>query len=162
MSDINFADVGVSFALLVIANATPVLLFKLAGSAGTYPLDCGCTLCDGRRLFGDHKTWRGLIAGTVATAVVGPLLGIAWFVAGAFGLSSLMAHALSSAVKRRLRLRPGTDVFGLDQLGEGAVPLVLFANSLHLSPGEIAVVVCAFIAADVVTAKVRQRVTRSS
>src|SRR5881397_738345 len=41
---------------------------------GGRPIDLGRTLRDGERLFGDGKTWRGLVGGTASGAVLGFLL----------------------------------------------------------------------------------------
>src|SRR5207244_4565349 len=41
---------------------------------GGTPIDFGRTLRDGERLFGDGKTWRGLVGGTLAGALLGLLL----------------------------------------------------------------------------------------
>src|SRR2546427_7243325 len=41
---------------------------------GGTPIDFGRTLRDGERLFGDGKTWRGLVGGTLAGAFLGLLL----------------------------------------------------------------------------------------
>src|SRR5437879_13801189 len=41
---------------------------------GGTPIDFGRTLRDGQRLFGDGKTWRGLVGGTLSGAFLGFLL----------------------------------------------------------------------------------------
>src|SRR2546425_163624 len=41
---------------------------------GGAPIDLGRTFRDGERLFGDGKTWRGLVGGTLAGALLGLLL----------------------------------------------------------------------------------------
>jgi len=64
-----------AFALLVAANATPVIDAKLARQRCAWPLDCGFVLSDGERLFGAHKTWRGLAGGALASTVAAGLMG---------------------------------------------------------------------------------------
>jgi CDP-2,3-bis-(O-geranylgeranyl)-sn-glycerol synthase len=60
---------------------------------GGRPIDCGINLSDGRRLFGDGKTWRGLFIGILA----GVLVGIVQIQAQAtFGLGPLPAHTYLS------------------------------------------------------------------
>ena len=51
-----------------LANMSPVLV-RGWFSALAIPIDGGQTL-RGKRVFGDHKTWRGLLAGIVAGALV--------------------------------------------------------------------------------------------
>lgn len=60
---------------------------------GGAPIDAGKLYKDGRRYFGDGKTWRGLFAGILAGIAVGILQ--IW-AAGAWDLSMLPAHTLLS------------------------------------------------------------------
>jgi CDP-archaeol synthase len=146
-----------AFALLITANAVPVIVGKLARERASLPLDFGHVMSDGERLFGSHKTWRGLASGIVACAVLGAYFGFpAWLGAG-FAALSLIADACSSAVKRRMRLKPGSEVLGLDQLAEALVPLLVFAKPLGLQAGEITLVTAAFVALDAATARLRHR-----
>lgn len=60
---------------------------------GGAPIDCGRNYSDGRRMFGDGKTYRGLIAGILA----GVLIGLLQMQAQAtFSLTYLPAHTLLS------------------------------------------------------------------
>jgi hypothetical protein len=79
-----------------------------------------------------------------------------WVGAG-FAMAALTADALSSAVKRRMKIEPGTESIGLDQLGEALLPLVTFANVLSLDGAEIAVVTVAFCVLDMASARLRHR-----
>ncbi len=51
-----------------LANMSPVLVRRWF-SALAIPIDGGKTLW-GKRLLGDHKTWRGLLAGVIAGMLV--------------------------------------------------------------------------------------------
>jgi hypothetical protein len=64
--------------------------------------------------------------------------------------------ALSSALKRRLRLAPGTEIPGLDQLPEALLPSIVFAGALGLSPAEIMASALAFLVLDILVTRVRQ------
>jgi CDP-2,3-bis-(O-geranylgeranyl)-sn-glycerol synthase len=121
------------------------------------PLDFGLELPDGKRLFGAHKTWRGLAAGIFACALAAPLVGLDVASGAAFGAAALLGDALSSAIKRRLALEPGAEVLGLDQLPEALLPLVLFAEPLRIGAVEIAVVALAFMGLDLLAAPLRRR-----
>lgn len=108
-----------------IANSTPVFV------GGGTPLDLGKKFRDGRRIFGDHKTIRGLVGGIIAGILISfllpylfPLVGIAkiGFIDALFLglLLSLGTHTgdlLGSFIKRRLDLRPGSPAPILDQAG---------------------------------------------
>jgi len=76
------------------------------------PIDCGKTLKDGRRIFGDNKTWKGffgMIALTALTALLfwyntfqySYLLG-AWL-----GLAYVLFELPNSFIKRRLNIQSG-------------------------------------------------------
>jgi CDP-2,3-bis-(O-geranylgeranyl)-sn-glycerol synthase len=145
-----------AFALLIAANAAPVVLSKLLREHAGTPLDFGLKLSDGERLFGDHKTWRGLFFGVAAGALVSGLLDIEPWVGVGFAAASLLGDALSSAVKRRMRLRPGTEIPGLDQIGETLLPLLVFAGPLSLRYGGIAAVTVVFVFFDLALTRLRQ------
>lgn len=144
-----------ALALLAAANAVPVIVAQLFREKGATPLDFGHVMRDGERLFGDHKTWRGLLSGTLAAALTALLIGLPASLGAAFGVLSLAADAASSAAKRRMHLKPGTDVLGLDQLGEALLPLIVFAKPLSLSVAEIVIVTITFVLLDTATARLR-------
>ena len=60
---------------------------------GGTPIDLGRNFSDGRRLFGDGKTYRGLVAGILAGVIIGLLQIQAQAV---FSLTYLPAHTLLS------------------------------------------------------------------
>jgi hypothetical protein len=146
-----------ALALLIAANAIPVIVAKLARERWAAPLDFGCMLPDGQRLFGSHKTWRGLLSGIAACIGVGLLFDVRPLVGAGFACASLLADAISSAIKRRMQLKPGTEYPGLDQAAETLVPLALFAEPLSLGWGEIVLVAAAFAVLDIATAQLRHR-----
>jgi CDP-2,3-bis-(O-geranylgeranyl)-sn-glycerol synthase len=132
--------------LLALANGAPWVAARLLGKRWAWPLDCGLMLRDGRRLLGSHKTWRGLLAGSALCAALAPALGLSWTVGASFAMLSLLADALTSAIKRRLSLVPGADVPGLDQLPEALLPLIVLAPALQLGAASIGAVALAFLA----------------
>ena len=112
-------------------------------------------LRDGERLFGSHKTWRGVVAGVLACALAAQLSGIAWTIGAGFGVASLLGDAASSAIKRRLQLSPGIEVLGLDQVPEALLPLAIFAPLLGLGVIHVAIVVVTFVVLDVLVTRLR-------
>ena len=56
-------------AVLVCAGATNMVFVKAHGSARLRPIDGGVLLRDGKRLFGDNKTWKGFFGMIAITAV---------------------------------------------------------------------------------------------
>jgi len=100
---------------------------------GGTPIDFGRTLRDGERVFGDGKTWRGLVGGTASGAAVGLLVStiadgvapdsswsfgtplVAVGVSGVLALGALLGDLWGAYVKRRLHKPRGAKVSGLDQ-----------------------------------------------
>ncbi|NJD98662.1 CDP-2,3-bis-(O-geranylgeranyl)-sn-glycerol synthase [Thermococcus sp. LS1] len=104
------------------ANASPVLV------GGGRPIDGGRYWKDGRRVFGDGKTWRGLIGGVAIGTAVGALqyfitpefygsLEKALLLAFLLSFGALFGDLVGSFFKRRIDLPRGSPAIGLDQLG---------------------------------------------
>jgi CDP-2,3-bis-(O-geranylgeranyl)-sn-glycerol synthase len=144
-----------ALVLVTVANMAPWASGWLLRGRWSKPLDCGLRLADGTQLLGDHKTWRGVLAGELGCALIGPLLGYSWLLGIAFASLSLVADATSSFVKRRLHLTPGREVVGLDQLPEALLPLLVLAAPLGISiPGAL-VIAFLFLCLDIAGAPLR-------
>jgi CDP-2,3-bis-(O-geranylgeranyl)-sn-glycerol synthase len=118
--------------LLAVANSVPVLLSTLFGGRWAAPIDGGLAWRDGRPLLGSHKTWRGLLGGTFASAALGATLSIEPVTAGVVGLLGLVGDLVSSFIKRRAGFHSGQDWPLLDQIPETLFPLVLLYKPLAL------------------------------
>jgi CDP-2,3-bis-(O-geranylgeranyl)-sn-glycerol synthase len=97
-----------------VANAAPLLL------GGGAALDGGKNFLDGERIFGAHKTVRGLAAGIIAGSVIGlaesPVdsrLLLGGFV---IALGTVLGDLLGAFFKRRIRIKPGSPLPIVDQL----------------------------------------------
>ncbi|MEK6986820.1 MAG: CDP-2,3-bis-(O-geranylgeranyl)-sn-glycerol synthase [Candidatus Thermoplasmatota archaeon] len=100
---------------------------------GGTPMDFGHALRDGERLFGDGKTWRGLVGGTLSGALFGLLLALPFVLLApkspwsfgspleAFGVSAVLAFGallgdlIGAFFKRRMHRLRGARTPGLDQ-----------------------------------------------
>jgi CDP-2,3-bis-(O-geranylgeranyl)-sn-glycerol synthase len=120
------------FVPAYLANMAPVFVQGHFASLAR-PIDAGRTF-RGRRVLGDHKTWRGLIAGTAMAVVVfaaqvkayqagwfRSLALIDYAQAGALpgfllGLGTGVGDAVKSFFKRQLGIAPGSSWIGFDQL----------------------------------------------
>lgn len=120
-----------------LGNMAPIFAAKIPGlRKWQAPIDGGKTF-RGKRLLGDHKTWRGLAAGIVISTVVFWLQSIlaanvSW--AGAFtdsigyshipvlllgplfGLGALGGDAIKSFFKRQAGIKSGKNWFPFDQI----------------------------------------------
>jgi CDP-2,3-bis-(O-geranylgeranyl)-sn-glycerol synthase len=127
-----------------IANSTAALF------GGGTPIDLGRSFPDGRRVFGEGKTFTGLLAGIAFGTIAGNVQGylitdglvpgymagdvLAYTVAG-FLLSTgaLLGDLASSFVKRRLGMRRGAKFFPIDQL-DFVVGAILFVGIIYVPP----------------------------
>ncbi len=122
---------GELLLLLIAANGSPVLVAKLLGERCNWPIDGGLRLWDGRPLLGASKTWRGLAAAVLSTALMSALVGLGGWFGAFFGLMAMLGDMLSSFLKRRLGLTASTRATGIDQVPEAVLPLwsgMIFIN----------------------------------
>jgi len=141
--------------MLIVANSAPWMLGRVFGERWNAPMDFGLTLRDGRRLLGSHKTWRGLVGGTVLCAAAAVLFGLDWRLGAEFGALSLLGDSFSSALKRRLNFAPGREMPVVDQLPEALLPLIVFHGPLGLSGVSILTVTAVFALLDVLSERAR-------
>jgi CDP-2,3-bis-(O-geranylgeranyl)-sn-glycerol synthase len=144
--------------LLAASNAVPWVVGRLLGERLAAPLDFGIRLSDGERLLGSHKTWRGLASGMIACELTASLCGYPPGLGVRFAALSLAGDACTSAIKRRLRLAPGTGLPLMDQLVEALLPLMLLRDALGLGAWEIAIAATLFTLIDIAaTDRLRRR-----
>jgi CDP-2,3-bis-(O-geranylgeranyl)-sn-glycerol synthase len=140
------------FVPAYFANMAPVLVGRRLAFLAR-PLDFGASV-GGVRIFGDHKTWRGLIVGVAVGAAafllqralddaeVTRVLALYDYEAlpgwtGAWlGFGALFGDALKSFFKRRVGILPGKPWIGPDEIDFylGAVAAAAFVVPLPLVP----------------------------
>lgn len=113
-----FLPAGISNMSPVLANKIPYL------NQWKTPLDFGYTY-KGKRLLGDNKTLRGLVAGTVMGGITAMIVSklnantvvtVTPFIAGCLlGFGALAGDAIESFFKRRVGIKPGDSWFPFDQ-----------------------------------------------
>lgn len=131
--------------LLGIANGAPVFATKLFKDRLAMPLDGGLTFADGRPLLGASKTIRGIVAALLCTTLAAPLLSLDWRLGAIVAVAAMAGDLASSFLKRRLGLKVHAQAFGLDQIPEALVPLLVVQARLGLQPIDIAAVMLAFV-----------------
>lgn len=124
--DNTFLDALLLFAPAGIANVVPVLVAKAPVLRNwEAPMDFGRSF-RGTRIFGDHKTWRGLITGVIGGTLFGlavyqvndfdKSLGIFLVMSAVVSTGALFGDAIKSFFKRRIKVAPGKAWFPLDQV----------------------------------------------
>jgi len=124
-------------AILVCAGATNMVFVKAPIlNSLSRPMDKGLLLRDGKRLFGDNKTWKGFFGMIILTsiwlAIAGWLSGKypdiqslslipfetlrspfnVWFFGAIWGLAYVLAELPNSFAKRRVDIPPGKNATG--------------------------------------------------
>lgn len=148
-----------AFVLLAAAHTAAWASGYLLRNRLAAPIDGGLKLMDGRRLLGDHKTWRGLIAAVLTCAVASALLGRSIRLGLSFGMWSMSGDAASSFLKRRLRLAPGASIPGLDQVPEALTPLVALSGSLGIGVRDACALTALFVLTDLAVSPIRRRLS---
>lgn len=144
--------------LLTVANNAPIAAKLLLGARWTFPIDGGLVFLDKRPLLGRSKTWRGLVSAVLLTALLAPVLGFSAGTGALAGGLAMAGDALASFTKRRLGVPPSGRSFGLDQVPEALLPLVVLQESLQLSWALIIGVALAFLLLETPAARLAHRV----
>lgn len=132
------------FVMLVLANGAPVVAAGLLKSRWSAPVDGGRLWSDGRPLFGESKTWRGVVSGALSCALFAWVTGQGFVFGFLFGLLGLAGDILSSFIKRRLGMASSARAVGLDQIPEALLPMLLAMWWLPVSLWVVLVVVVLF------------------
>jgi len=146
--------------VLVSANTIPVLAARVLGSRLATPVDFNHCLADGRPVFGPHKTWRGVISGTVAAALVGSAAGLPAAIAATMGVLALMGDLASSFAKRRSGKTSGAWVPGLDQLPEVLLPLLALKPLLPITWADVLLIAALFGTFGAYTSRLNDTIAR--
>lgn len=88
---------------------------------GKTPMDFGKKFSDGKRILGDHKTWKGFFVGTIVGTIVGLLQELVFnrpngiLIGLLMGFGTMSGDAVKSFFKRRLNIKPGARFWPWDQ-----------------------------------------------
>jgi len=140
--------------LILIANGTPIIATVVCGDWAARPLDGERVLADGYRLLGNSKTWRGLLVAPLVTGLATVPLILPVGVGVVIGLAAMLGDLLSSFVKRRLGMASSSMAFGLDQIPEALLPLLVVADRFELSWWAIGWIVVGFIVLELALSRV--------
>lgn len=117
-------------------NGAPVIF------GGGATVDFGKTLPDGQRIFGSNKTFRGLISGLAVGGAVGLIQSYMFHanllpIAIAASVGSLLGDLAGAFLKRRMGIRPGGPLPGVDQLDFVIGALLLVSVFSRVSLGVV-------------------------
>lgn len=119
-------------------NGAPVIF------GGGLPIDLGKSLPDGGRILGDNKTFRGFLGGILVGVLVGAFGYYMFsrsllFVAVLASLGALLGDLAGAFLKRRLKIKPGGPLPGVDQLDFVLGALLLVSPFYEISWGTVAI-----------------------
>jgi hypothetical protein len=140
--------------LIIIANAAPILLRSLLNDSFNLAVDFGYRLPDHRRLFGQSKTWRGIIAAIVVTAAVAWLLGYSPQTGMLVAINAVFGDLFSSFIKRRLAMPPSSKAPLLDQVPECLFPALMMRETFDLGYISITWLVLIFVIIDLTVSRI--------
>ena len=140
-------DVFRLLVFLLWVNSLPPIVAVIVGDRYRRAVDGGRMWFDGRPLFGDHKTIRGLTVAITGGTLAFAWLKIPWWVAGIAALLAMSGDLLSSFIKRRSYLNSGQGVVVLDQLLEAFLPLLFLNRYLVLDLKQNGTILILFITA---------------
>jgi CDP-2,3-bis-(O-geranylgeranyl)-sn-glycerol synthase len=160
------------FAPAGFANATPVIFAALPGLRDlNAPMDFGKSY-KGQRIFGEHKTWRGLIGGMVVATLIlwiqqlcvmhflwaqsltdqVDYVALPTLILGPlFGLGALGGDAIESFFKRQRHIPPGNGWFPFDQLDYIIGGAIATAPFVQLSLRGYIALILFWLAAHIIT-----------
>lgn len=130
--------------LILIANASPVFSSFVCSHKPTRPIDNGLRLSDHQYVFGETKTWRGLIAAIVLTGIFSLILTSHIINGVLIALLAMAGDLFSSFIKRRLKKPSSSRTLFLDQIPESLLPALMMMGIYSLSLIQVIEVVTAF------------------
>ncbi len=119
--------------LLLVINGTPPVIAHLLPKMARWRLDGKITFMDKHPLLGSHKTLGGFISGIAAGGICAFFSGFPAGIGIGAGTLAMLGDSISSFIKRRLNLPEGKDIFPLDQIFEGLLPILLMHKVHYLS-----------------------------
>jgi len=136
--------------LIVVANATPVIARIVFSHRANLAIDFGIRLKDRHYLFGQTKTWRGLLSSILITSLVASVLGYDYLTGLSIASLAMSGDLLSSFIKRRLKKPSSSRVFLLDQLPESLLPAFFAMQYADMSLIRVIAIIISFIIIEMV------------
>ena len=135
-------------SLIIIANAAPILMRALLKSRFELAVDLGYKLSDGQPVFGRSKTWRGILAALLATALASLLFGFTIQDGLLVACYAVAGDLSASFLKRRLHLPSSSMAPLLDQVPESFLPAYMMRQVFGLDLQSVILLVLLFIVSE--------------
>jgi len=140
--------------LILVANGAPVVVSYLFSHRVSYPVDAGYKLADGYALFGQTKTWRGILSACLATVSVAWVIDIEWSIGLVIALTAMVGDLVSSFIKRRTGLTPSSRAIFLDQIPESLLPTLTASFFWPLGLIQVMAIVVSFFILEIVLSRI--------
>ncbi len=150
----HWLEIGQLVILITVANGAPVIARNVLGDRASQPIDFGILWYDGRPLFGQSKTVRGLICSLLATAIAAAILGWGWGTGVAAAAIATAGGLLSSFFKRRFGLPSSSRATGLDQISESVLLTLVLAGKLRLTWLDVVGTTCVFFVGEIILSQI--------
>lgn len=131
--------------LIIIANGAPILIGALLKDGINLAVDFGKKLPDNKQILGASKTWRGIFAIFLVTPAAAWLLGYSPQTGLLIAAYAILGDLVSSFIKRRLSMKPGSMAPLLDQVPESFFPAFMMMRTFNLDISSVILLVLIFI-----------------
>ena len=131
--------------LIIIANGAPIIIRQILNDGFAVAVDFGQTLPDGQPVFGQSKTWRGVLAALIVTSLVAWLIGLSVLTGLLVAALALLGDLCSSFIKRRLAMESSSMAPLLDQVPESLLPAFMMRHVFDLDLASVLWMVLLFI-----------------
>ena len=140
--------------LILIANGAPILGAVVFRSSFDHPLDNGVIFGDGRPLFGESKSWRGILLALLLTPLASILVGLGWLLGIVVAVFAMLGDLFSSFIKRRMGMPSSSMALGLDQVPEVLFPLLACDWLVEMTLQQIGLLVLLFFVLELVLSRI--------
>jgi len=147
-------DVFIVLLLIIVANGAPIMVRFVLGQHLSLPVDFHQSFFDRKRIFGNSKTWVGLISIPILSVSVAWLLGMTTEIGVLVGAGVMAGDLFSSFTKRRLGMKESSMAIGLDQIPESLFPLLFVSRIFDFTLSELVIGVVSFIIIELLVSRV--------
>ncbi|WP_455220104.1 CDP-archaeol synthase [Kaarinaea lacus] len=147
-------DVFVVLLLIIAANGAPILVRFILREYLSLPVDFHRSFFDGKRIFGNSKTWAGLVSIPIMSVTAALILGMETQTGVLIGTGVMLGDLFSSFTKRRLGMKESSMAFGLDQIPESLFPYLLVTPVFDFTLLEIVIGIVSFIVIELLVSRV--------